>query len=162
PRPVKRASGRTLAERTPLAVRTTGVDLDPDLRDYVRKRMSSKLGRRASHIERVSVRFVDVNGPRGGVDTVCRIKGVLSGQGSVVLEKSAEDARAAVDLAGEGVARAVQRALDRSRGRGHEARRAPSRSRPERAAAARATPQRGRRPKRRPLPPPEGGSLIGR
>jgi hypothetical protein len=40
----------------------------------------------AASIERVSVRVKDVNGPRGGIEQVCRIKVVLSDFPSVILE----------------------------------------------------------------------------
>jgi ribosome-associated translation inhibitor RaiA len=115
PRPEKAGAGRTPTDRTPLNVRTTGLSLDEDTRIYARRRLGFKLGKFAPRIERVSVRFADVNGPRGGVDTVCRVKVVLSGLDSVLYETRAGDMRSAVDGASDGVARAVRRALEHRR-----------------------------------------------
>lgn len=167
-RSVKRVSGRTPLERTPLAVRTTGVDIDASVRDHVRKRLAFRLGKFAPRIQRVSVRLIDVNGPKGGVDTACRIKVVLNGLKSVVVEEVAEVLHEAIDRAAHVAERAVRRALGRSRSTGAQVgrgvRAAPAAPRRERARVKRdkALVADGRRRKRRPLPPPEDGSLIGR
>ena len=79
PRPVKRTAGRTAARLTPANIRVDGVRLDEQDRAYIRRRLGEKLGKYASSIERVTVRVRDVNGPRGGIDLLCRIKVVLSG-----------------------------------------------------------------------------------
>jgi ribosome-associated translation inhibitor RaiA len=73
------------------------------------------LGKFARSIERISVRTEDVNGPRGGVDQVCRIKVVLSGLPSVVFESKDASLHAAVDGALAGVERAVRRSVQRRR-----------------------------------------------
>ncbi|KYF55193.1 hypothetical protein BE08_40615, partial [Sorangium cellulosum] len=96
-RPSTRASGRTPADRTPVAVRTTGLDIDGEVRDYARQRLGVRLGKFAAEIQRISVRLEDVNGPRGGVDTVCRIKVVLRGLPTVVAQDVAEGIREAID-----------------------------------------------------------------
>jgi hypothetical protein len=80
--------------------------------------MGFRLGKHARHIERVTVRFEDVNGPRGGIDTVCRIKVVLSGLASIVVEEKASDAVEAFNRADDRVERAVRHAIGRARGRG--------------------------------------------
>jgi len=55
------------------------------------RRIRSQLTRRVGHasglIERITVRLEDVNGPKGGDDKVCRIKVVISGRPSLVIEK---------------------------------------------------------------------------
>src|SRR5262245_39544962 len=91
PRPVRRTSGATLAALTQLIVRASGVALDDDDAEYARRRLGNKLGRLARRIERLTVRYEDVNGPRGGVDTVCRVKVVLTGLPSVLFEARATD-----------------------------------------------------------------------
>ncbi|AUX48230.1 uncharacterized protein SOCE26_097610 [Sorangium cellulosum] len=147
----------------PLAVRTTGIDIGPDVREYVRERLGSRLGKFATRIERVSVRLEDVNGPRGGVDTVCRIKVVLRGLESVVAQETAAQLREVIDRASHTVERAVRRAISRSRPAAalHAGQRA-SATAARRGRADRGDTAGGRRPKRRPLPMPEEGSLIGR
>jgi hypothetical protein len=57
----------------------------------------------------------DVNGPRGGVDQVCRIKVVMRGQPSVIFESRDSSLNAAVDVALAGVQRAVRRTTARRR-----------------------------------------------
>ena len=114
----RRTNGRTWAPGTPLAVRTSGLAIEPEVRERVRQRLGWRLGKFAPRIERISVRFEDVNGPRGGVDVACRIKAVLSSVPSVVVTELAHDAVEAFDRAGQRLERAVRRAVDRGRGRG--------------------------------------------
>lgn len=118
PRARKRTRGRTDSAETVLSLRHSGVDVSPELHDYVLQRLGWRLGKFARHVERLTVRFEDVNGPRGGVDTVCRIKVVLSGLPSVVVEERASDAAEAFNRADDRVERAVKHSLGRARGRG--------------------------------------------
>jgi len=57
----------------------------------------------ATSIERVMVRVQDANGPRGGIDQVCRTKVVLSGLPSVVFEGQDASVFEAIDGAPAGV-----------------------------------------------------------
>jgi CBS domain-containing protein len=109
PRPLKREAGRTNAAQIPANIRMVGVDLNHDDRAYIRKSLGIKLGKYAGPIERVSVRVKDVNGPRGGVDQVCRIKMVLTGLPSVVFQSQAASLKDAINGALTGVERAVRR-----------------------------------------------------
>jgi len=118
-RPDRRESGRTWAPTTPLAVRTSGLPIDPELRRRIHRRLGWRLGKFAPRIERLTVRFEDVNGPRGGVDVACRIKAVVSGIPSLVVSELAGDPVEAFDRAGHRLARVVKRALGRARERGH-------------------------------------------
>jgi ribosome-associated translation inhibitor RaiA len=118
PRADRRAAGRTRAARTPLALRPTGLPIDEKLRDYIHERLGLRLGKFALHIERVTVRFEDVNGPRGGRDVRCGIKVVLSGLPSVVVTELAGNALQAFNRADDRVERAVRRAVGRGRERG--------------------------------------------
>lgn len=127
PRSRKPLAGRTAASQTPAHVRTIGVSLAPDDRAYIRQRLGMKLGKFAPSIERVSVRVEDINGPRGGIDKLCRVKVVLSGMPSLVIEKQHHAMHAAIDDALDTTARKVRRALGR--------RATPTR--PRRAAAPR-------------------------
>lgn len=113
PRSQKPEAGRTEASRTPAHVRTIGVMLAPADRFYIRRKLGMKLGKFAPSIERVSVRVKDVNGPRGGMDKLCRVKVVLSGLPSVVVERQHHATHAAVDEALDATARTVRRALSR-------------------------------------------------
>jgi ribosome-associated translation inhibitor RaiA len=98
-------------------MRTAGVRLEPGFPGYARERVGFKLGKFARSIERTTVRFEDVNGPRGGIDSVCRIKVVVSGMASVLVEETAGSAREAFDRALDRAERSVRRALQRRRAR---------------------------------------------
>jgi ribosome-associated translation inhibitor RaiA len=98
----------------PIHVRATQ-GLNPIERDYVRNRLGEKLRKHARSIERISVRVEDMNGPRGGVDQACRVKVVLTGLPSVVVETRSAKLSDAVDAAVLGIERAVRRSLERRR-----------------------------------------------
>jgi ribosome-associated translation inhibitor RaiA len=114
PRGQKRVAGRTETPQTPLNVRTTGVNLSQEERGYFRVRLGKKLGKFSPHVERVTVRFEDVNGPKGGVDIECRIKVVLSGMPSHIVSESAETVQIAFNQAADRAVRAVRKAIESS------------------------------------------------
>ncbi len=143
PKAAKAHAGRTAAAATPLVIRTS-IDLDDALRDDVRRRLARKLGAQAHHVERVSVRFDDLNGPKGGIDTVCRITAALTGHPSIVVEERAAEAALAFRRAADVVGRTLRRAL---RNAGPAARKARAKRAPARSGAP------GR---------DDEGSLIGR
>ena len=107
----------------------SGVELDQDLRSHVRRKLAMKLGKFAASIERVSVRVRDVNGPRGGVDQVCRINVALIGLAPVVVEGRDATLESAIDSALTGTERAVRRSVQRRRMK-------PMRARDARGSAA--------------------------
>ena len=99
----------------PAYIRLAGATVDPVGRAYIRRKLRTKLAKFGASVERVSIRMEDLNGPRGGVDQVCRIKVVLSGLPSVILEQRGASLEAAVDGALDGVERAVRRRVQRRR-----------------------------------------------
>jgi ribosome-associated translation inhibitor RaiA len=101
-----------------LAVRTSGLAVEPELRERIHERLGLRLGKFAPRIERITVRFDDVNGPRGGVDVACRIKAGMSALPSVVVTELAHNPVVAFDRAGQRLERAVRGALGKARGRG--------------------------------------------
>jgi ribosome-associated translation inhibitor RaiA len=103
------------ASQVPAHIYTNNVELDKEDRTYIRRKLGLKLGKFASSIERVTVRVEDANGPRGGVDQICRIKIVLSGFPSVVVEKQDISRDAAIDKCISTVERAVRQSLQRRR-----------------------------------------------
>jgi len=153
-RPDRRAGGRTWAPGTPLAVRTSGLAVDPELRRRIHRRLGWRLGKFAPRIERLTVRFEDVNGPRGAIDVACRIKAVVSGVPSVVVTELAGNAVEAFDRAGQRIERVVRRTIGRARERGRLDRVLPpggrggtARAKAPRAAAA-APRNRNQRPRK--------------
>ena len=115
PRPVKVTRGRTLDALPPAHIRVIGAELDKADRAEVARKLGMKLGKFASSIERVSVRLFDANGPKGGVDQVCRIKVVLSGLPSVLVERRDASLPNATDAAIRATALAVRRSVQRRR-----------------------------------------------
>ena len=110
-------SGRAAITAAPVDIRVEGrLRIDSAIREHIQERLGRKLAKYSQRIERTAVRLVDVNGPRGGIDTECRIRVVLTGLPSIVLEERATSALEAFDLAASGVPSAVQRALDREYG----------------------------------------------
>ena len=84
PGALKRVSSRE--DVVPAHIRVLGAKLNNDTRRYMRQKLSRALEKFAQSIERVTVRVKDVNGPRGGIDQLCRIKVVLSKLPSVLVE----------------------------------------------------------------------------
>jgi ribosome-associated translation inhibitor RaiA len=112
-RPAKRARNRHDASQIPAHIRVEDAPIAQHDRDYLRRKLGTKLGKFARAVERVSVRIHDVNGPRGGVDKVCAIKVVLSGLPSVVIEERHASLQAAMDRAIGRTERAVRRSMKR-------------------------------------------------
>jgi ribosome-associated translation inhibitor RaiA len=115
PRSLKRKSGRKGMPLVPAHIRMLGTVLSKEERTSIRQKLRMKLGKFAGSIERVSIRVKDVNGPRGGIDHVCRIKVVLNGLPSVVYEAQDASLNAAIGRALAGTERAVRRSLQRRR-----------------------------------------------
>ena len=120
---------------SPIAIRTR-IELPAGMNEAIRDQLATKLSHATSLIERGTVRFDDVNGPKGGVDTVCRIKLVLRGRPSVQVEERGTDVRAAFARALPTAVRAVQRLRSKHglRGNPRPAERARSRPRADTTA----------------------------
>lgn len=115
PRAVKSISGRTSSPLVPAHIHIGASKLDENGKAYIRRKLGMKLGKFANSIERVTIRVQDINGPRGGVDQICRIKVVLSGLPSIVVEEKDPRLNAAIDAALSSVERVVRRRLQRRR-----------------------------------------------
>ncbi len=146
--------GRTNADETPLAIRTHGVKITDALTEHVHAKLGARLGKYALHIDKIAVRFEDLNGPRGGVDTECRVQVTIASRPTIVVAERATDAWRAFDRVCNSLTRAVKRDLDRS---GHSVGKGLGRQRAVERAARIAEPAQPE-----PNAPPENGSLIGR
>ena len=109
----------------PTYLRLQGIALDYKARERIRKKVRTRFAKFSAAIERISVRVEDLNGPRGGVDQLCRIKVVLSRFPSVVLERRGTTLEEAVDGAIDGAVRTVRRQLQRRRMRPLKGRKVP-------------------------------------
>jgi ribosome-associated translation inhibitor RaiA len=115
PRPAKRASDRRSSDRVTAHVRVLGAELDEPTCAYIRRKLGTKLAKFATSLERISVRLVDMNGPRGGDDQLCLIKVVVSGLPSVVVERRRPTVQAAIDAAMRAAEHSVRRTIERRR-----------------------------------------------
>ena len=115
PRAAKVTRGRTPEILPPAHIRVIGAEFNQHDRDFLARKLGTKLAKFASSIERVTVRLFDVNGPKGGTDQVCRIKVVLSGLPSVLVEQRDAALQNAIDAAIRATALAVRRAIQRRR-----------------------------------------------
>ena len=106
---LKQTLGRSALHRTPVVIRSAD-KLGAGFEERIRRQLANRVGQAAALLERVTVRFEDVNGPKGGIDTVCRIKAVLAGRPSIVIEKRAGSHARAFSLAAAALGTAVSRA----------------------------------------------------
>ena len=97
------------------------------LREYALRRLSFSIRRFRDRIRRVTVRLVDVNGPRGGVDSRCSITADLAGGRKLFVEAIAAWPLAAITLAAGRLSEALRRDASRHAVR----RKASTRGRPQ-------------------------------
>jgi ribosome-associated translation inhibitor RaiA len=133
---------------TPLTVRPGSVEVGPELRSRINKDLGRRIERYAQNVTRVTVRFDDINGPRGGIDTVCRIKLSVKGADHIVVEAHGADVNEAFRVASAQAKTALSRVLERK---------GPASRRPLVGRAQVQRPSRKRRATRA-----LAGSLIGR
>lgn len=96
-----------------VAIRARKIQVDEALRAHVNRRLRFALSRFGERIAKVTVRFEDANGDRGGVDKQCQIDVALRPAGNVLIEDIDADLRTVVDRAANRAARAVHRDLQR-------------------------------------------------
>jgi ribosome-associated translation inhibitor RaiA len=98
-----------------LNIHGQGLSIDSTVRERVNRRLSFALGRFGDRIGRVTVNLSDINGPRGGIDTRCRIVVEVLGQERVVIEDTDIDLPSVIDRAADRIGQAVYRKLERAR-----------------------------------------------
>ena len=96
----------------PISIRSA-IPLAPGFEDRIREQLANRVGYGAGVIERGTVRFEDVNGPKGGRDTICRIKLVVSGLPSLIVEKRETSAGLAFALAVQAIGTEFRRCKDK-------------------------------------------------
>lgn len=101
-------------------IRTRNLTVAPEIEARLQDRVSLTLARFAPFIERVVVRLDDVNGPRGGIDKVCRTTVSLRNGGVVVSEGRSDTVHKAL---GGSVVRARAQVRDRAQKRARGLRR---------------------------------------
>jgi len=82
---------------------------------FVARRLNFLVGRFRTIITRVSVRFSDVNGPKGGVDKQCVVSVKLWTSGEVTVKGEGTDYLAVFQTSFERLIRSVRRELAKQR-----------------------------------------------
>jgi len=90
------------------------IAISESTQDYVKRRLAFALGRFDDVVQGVVVSLQDINGPRGGIDKLCRIRVKLVGQRvPIIAEVLDTEIRPAIDMASDRLGRAVARQIDR-------------------------------------------------
>jgi len=87
------------------------------LRQFAEHALKHKMGSRTEGIRCARVRLQDVNGPRGGVDKMCRIRLEVAGRGDVSVSGEAAGWYEAVTIAVINARTALDRRVGRVRDR---------------------------------------------
>ncbi|MEQ8765312.1 MAG: HPF/RaiA family ribosome-associated protein [Planctomycetota bacterium] len=94
--------------------------LSPALRNHIERRLETAIKAFESRVRRISVRLIDLNGPKGGIDTRCRIQAQSTRGEELVVSGTGENGFAAVSYAVDRLHRLMRRRLgDRKAGRRH-------------------------------------------
>jgi putative sigma-54 modulation protein len=96
-------------------VRFRGLEPSTEAREHVVRQVHFHLSRFGQEVRDISVRLVDVNGPKGGLDKRCRVRVRGPRYGEAAVEEEGSDLRAAIDAAMHRLSRLVGRELERSR-----------------------------------------------
>jgi len=83
------------------------------LSNYAKRRLNFALTSKSEHLNKVTMRLSDINGPRGGADKCCRIQIQLTGIPDIIVEDTELDMYTSIDRACDRVSRTVVRKLGR-------------------------------------------------
>lgn len=98
-----------------LHVSTRNLTVGDEVLEQIERRLRFALGRFEGEIERLAVLGRDANGPKGGPDQHCRLTVHLKNGDVLTVSDEDRDLLVAVGRAGDRLARAVHRSLDRRR-----------------------------------------------
>lgn len=98
-----------------LSIQSRGLSLTKAYRGTVQRILATTLGRFARRIRAIQVWLEDVNGPRGGVDTRCRIDVELRPRGRISVSALATDEYAATAEAAARSRELLDRRVKRTR-----------------------------------------------
>lgn len=98
-----------------LHIRIRDLEDADGLKELVERRIGFATDRFAGRIHELHVVVTDTNGPRGGVDKQCLIRGVLAGGKSVTVEEHGSDAIQVVNRAARRLSGSLGRVAVRSR-----------------------------------------------
>lgn len=90
-----------------------GMILSDELREHTTSKVRLAIGLYVDRIRRADVFVTDVNGPKGGQDTVCKIKLTVMGQSSIIVQETAENIQDAVNVCSHRIKRIAGRQFNR-------------------------------------------------
>ena len=96
-------------------IRMQAAAADYKLKEHALQRVRFCLGRFGAEVHSVTASFVDMNGPKGGVDIRCRVRVRGPRLGTIMLESQQRDCYVAMADLLERTQRAVRRELERRR-----------------------------------------------
>jgi putative sigma-54 modulation protein len=99
-----------------LTIVSPGLALSEAIRNHVERRSQFALGRFAPSIQSVHVCLRDENGPRGGVDKLCRVLVMPRSGSPFVVEGRGSQFVGSIDRTLQRAGRALTRLLKRSKG----------------------------------------------
>ena len=94
-------------------IRSTGIEVTETLREHIERTLAFALDRFAPRIENVSVFLADLNGPRGGVSTLCQITARLASGRPINILQHHSEIEAGIKYATERMKTAISRTLNR-------------------------------------------------
>lgn len=93
------------------------VELTSALEQYVERRFQGALGRFSPRLPLVTVRLMDENGRKGGVDKRCQVTVHMPPATSLAVDEKNVDLYSAIDASADRASRAVTRQLGKRRSR---------------------------------------------
>jgi len=97
-----------------IQIRAIGIPPTEALSAHIERRMAFALSRFYARMDRIVVRFSDLNGPKGGQDKVCQVGFTLRGMAPEIVEAKDADLYLAIDLAAAKAGRRMARLIERS------------------------------------------------
>ncbi|MEM9348177.1 MAG: HPF/RaiA family ribosome-associated protein [Planctomycetota bacterium] len=94
-----------------MTIASRSADLTPSIREHIQDRIHAALDQHESRIDQVEVMIEDENGPRGGLDQVCRVVVSLTNGMQLRHERRGLDLYANVSLIADKVKQRVGREL---------------------------------------------------
>ena len=98
-----------------IEIRSQQLELNEEMSDRVINQVRFALSRFGGEISHVQVRFVDVNGPKGGQDNHCLLSVKLASSGKIITNGAGVDLLSALHYCVERAERAIIRKLERRR-----------------------------------------------
>ena len=92
-----------------VSLRTVGFRSTSAITSFVNEQVGNAVGRLGHLVSSVSVTLRDENGPKGGIDKVCKVQVVLAQKGRIVIEERGDDIYKSIALAAHRVSAVISR-----------------------------------------------------